>query len=172
MSNFTSLIARGVVAAVHAAGRMQRLQLRLLAGEVKDEVEHLEPYGYTSHALPGAEHLTLFLDGDRSHGVAIVVADRRYRLQALPAGGVALYDNAGSSFVLNADGTVKTTAVTKVTIDCPLVEATGDLKVGGNILADGEVADRGGAKTMADMRDAYNAHQGHNLPGTTPNVSA
>lgn len=172
MSNLSNLITRGLVAAVAAAGRIQRLQLRLLFGEVKDDVEHLEPYGWTSCALPGAEHLTLFLDGDRSHGVAILVADRRYRLRGLPEGGVAIYDNAGSSVVLNADGTMTVTAPVKIIVDSPLVETTGDFKVAGSIVADGDISDHGGAKTMADMRAAHNGHHGHNLPGSTPDVSA
>lgn len=170
MSGFSNLIARGVVAAVRAAGRLQRLQLRLLAGEVKDEVEHLEPYGFTSHALPGAEHVTLFLDGDRSHGVTIVVADRRYRLQSLPAGGVALYDSVGSFIKLNADHTIQTQATTLIHTGNLVV--TGNIAATGDVVAAGTVGDQGGTKTMAGMRSVYNAHVGHNLPGSTPNVSA
>jgi phage baseplate assembly protein V len=71
-----SIGARGRVAAVQAAGAIQRLQVRLLAGEIKDNVEHIEPFGFTSRPLAGAEHVTLFVDGDRSHGVVVVVGDR------------------------------------------------------------------------------------------------
>ena len=46
-----NLLARGSVAAVNGTGKMRTLQLRMLAGEVKDNVEHFEPYGFTSEVL-------------------------------------------------------------------------------------------------------------------------
>ncbi len=69
-----NMVARGKVLAANSLGKLQILQLGLLAGETKDRVEHLEPFGFTAKPLPGAEHVTLFLDGDRSHGVTVVVA--------------------------------------------------------------------------------------------------
>lgn len=86
-----NMLARGVVSAVNAAKKMQSLQVRLLAGEVKDVVEHFEPYGFTAHPHAGAEAFAAFLDGDRSHGIVLVVADRRYRIKGLAAGEVAIY---------------------------------------------------------------------------------
>lgn len=99
-----NMISRGVVGVVDSARKMQTLQLRLLAGERKDGVEHFEPYGFTSSPKPGAEHVTVFLDGDRSHGITIVVADRRYRLQGLEAGEVALHDDQGQKVHLTRNG--------------------------------------------------------------------
>lgn len=139
-----NLIARGAVTAVDASGMQQRVQLRLLAGESKDAVEHFEPYGFTSNPLPGAEHLTLFLDGDRSHGVTVVVNDRRYRLTALPAGGVALYDPSGSYIKLLNDGNI---------------QSAGTWVHDGDFLASGDVGDADGAHTLATMRTTYNAHR-------------
>lgn len=159
-----SMLGRGVVLAVNAARKLQSLQLRLLADESKDAVEHFEPFGFTSHPLPGAEHVTLFLDGDRSHGVTVVVADRRYRLTGLPAGGVAIFDSEGTSVVLSADGVAKVTASARVEIDAPITKVLHDLDVGGNIVAAGNISDQAGAKSMADMRATYNVHD-HPLPG-------
>ena len=152
-----NLLGRGVVSLVNSAGKLQALQLRLLSGEVKDRVEHFEPYGFTSHPLPGAEHLTVFLDGDRSHGITVVVADRRYRLMGLPAGGVALFDSADSSFVLSADGKVKVTASIKVEIESPLTTVSSDLHVAGDVIAQGDVIDNG-SKSAAAMRGVFNDH--------------
>ena len=101
-----NMLARGTVAVANAAGKMQALQLRLLAGEVKENVEHFEPYGFTSRPHGGAEAVTVFLDGDRSHGIAIVVADRRYRLVALESGEVALHDDQAQKVHLTRDGIV------------------------------------------------------------------
>lgn len=130
-----NLLARGTVAAVNASGKMQALQLRLLAGEVKDSMEHFEPFGFTSKPMPGAEALAAFLGGDRSHGVVLVVADRRYRLQTLQDGEVALHDAFGNHAHFKADGTLAVAASTKVAIDSPLVTMTGSLQVAGTITA-------------------------------------
>lgn len=84
------MLSRAIVTAVEAGG-MQVVQVNLLAGETKDGVEHFEPYGFTSHPHPGAEAAVGFLGGDRSHGIALVVADRRYRIASLQPGEVAIF---------------------------------------------------------------------------------
>lgn len=176
----SNMLARGTLAAVNAASKMQGLQLRLLAGEVKDSVEHFEPYGFTSNPKCGAEAVAVFLDGDRSHGIAIVVADRRYRLTGLQTGEVALHDDQGQKVHLTRAGividggglpltiqnapTVTMKAATKVRMETALLEVTGDIK---------DKCDSGG-KTMAGMRTTYNGHT-HNEnnaaggPTNTPN---
>ncbi len=107
----SNMALRASVVLVNSAGKMQALQLKLRNGEAKENVEHFEPYGFTSKAHAGAEAVTLFFNGDRSHGVAVVVADRRYRLQALQSGEVALYDDQGQVIHLKRD---------KVLIETPL----------------------------------------------------
>lgn len=134
-ARISNMLARGSVAAANAHGKLQRLQVRLLAGEVKDEVEHFEPFGFTSNPIPGAEALGVFLDGDRSHGVVVVVADRRYRLQGLQGGEVALHDAFGNYCHFKSDGTLAILASTAVAIDSPLVTISGDLQVAGTVTA-------------------------------------
>lgn len=165
----SNLLARGSVAAVDAARKMQVLQVRLLAGEVKDGVEHFEPYGFTSHPQTGAEALGAFFDGDRSHGVVICVADRRYRLTGLAAGEMAIHDDQGQKVHLTRSGIVVVSpvvtvqAATKVRMETPLLEVTG------------EINDRcnSGGKTMSGMRSTYNGHthsdpQGGSVSTPTP----
>lgn len=41
-------MARGVVSAADGAKKMRAVQVRLLADEVRDDLEHVEPYGFTS----------------------------------------------------------------------------------------------------------------------------
>jgi len=116
-----NMITRGEVRASAASASMQTLQVGLLAGETKDEVEHFEAYGFTSRPKSGAEHVTVFLDGDRSHGITIVVADRRYRLKGLAEGEVALYDDQGQKVHITRDGIVIKTAK-KCRIDAANIE--------------------------------------------------
>lgn len=95
MNSMTKLLARGLVSLVNAGSKLQMLQMRLLADETKDGMEHFEPYGFTANPQPGAEALAVFLGGDRSHGVIVCVADRRFRLVGLQSGEVALYTDEG-----------------------------------------------------------------------------
>jgi phage baseplate assembly protein V len=152
-----NMFSRGIVSASNAGSKMQTLQLRLLAGEQKDNVEHFEPFGFTSRPLPGAEHVSIFFDGDRSHGITLVVADRRYRLTGLQEGEAAFHDAYGNHAHFKKDGTLDVVATLQVQITSPLITASGDLHVAGNIVAQGDITDHG-SKTMAGMRSTYNGH--------------
>ena len=176
----SNMIARGTVTLVDATTKMQSLQLRLLAGESKDKVEHFEPYGFTSQPNPGAECLALFLDGDRSHGVVVCVADRRYRVKGLTTGevilhddqgqsvylmrgGIRLTDKAGSTVQMKGDGSGAMTFAAGLTINANskivgTLEVTQNLTCDQSITAAQDVADQGGGKTMAGMRATYNGH--------------
>lgn len=140
----TRMIARGTVALASAGSMLQTLQMRLTAGEVKDDLEHFEPYGFTSHPKPGAEGVALFLGGDRSHGVVVCVADRRFRLKELQPGEVALYTDEGDTFVFKRGRiveldtmTLKVKAGTAVEFDTPLIKATGRIESAGDQVAAG-----------------------------------
>lgn len=161
----SNMLARGTVAGANATKKMQSLQMRLLAGEVKDDIEHFEPYGHTSNPNPGAEGIAVFFDGDRSHGVVVVVADRRYRLQGLKTGEVALHDDQGQKVHLTRNGIVIDGANLPITIQntphvtmtTPQVSMSGNLDVAGSIVAQGDISDYG-TKSMAGMRSTYNTH--------------
>lgn len=176
----SNMVARGTVSLVNAASKMQSLQLRLLAGESKDDVEHFEPYGLTSHPRPGAECVALFLDGDRSHGIVVCVADRRYRVKGLESGevilhddqgqsvylmrsGIRLTDKAGSTVVMQGDGSGMMSFAAGLTIHANskiigTLEVTQDVTCDATITAAQDVGDQGGAKTMAGMRSVFDAH--------------
>lgn len=149
-SAIRNLLSRGVIKLVNSAAKCQLVQIEMLGGELKDDVEHLEPYGFTSCPHAGAEHVAVFPDGDKSHGVVLIVADRRYRLKGLAAGEVALYTDEGDRIVLRRGRrievktlTLEVEAKTKARFDTPLLECTG------------EIRDKTG--TMQTMRDQYNS---------------
>ena len=139
-----NILARGLVALGNSASKLQSLQLRLLADEVKDSVEHLEPYGFTACPKEGAEALAGFIGGDRSHAVVIVVADRRFRLQGLKPGEVALYTDEGD-FIHFKRGriidietvTLNIKATESVNFDTPLISTTGRIESAGDQIAAG-----------------------------------
>lgn len=153
----SNVAARCVIAAVATKDKCQMLGIELMAGDPKENIEHLEPYGFTSVPKSGAEGLAIFPDGDRSHGVVIVAADRRYRLKGLKGGEVALYSDEGDYVALHrgrvidvVTQTLNISASTAVNIDTPLLTCTGDVKSQKNI------SDKTGS--MDSMRGTYNNH--------------
>jgi len=103
------MAARGIIASISDAPKQQRSQVSLLAGEVRDNVERFQEYGFTSVPFPGAEGVFLSLNGSRDQGVMICIADRRYRLTGLRPGEAALHDDQGQKVHLTRDGIVVST---------------------------------------------------------------
>ncbi len=170
------LLGRGVVESVDDTPMMRTIQAEFLPGDVREGLEHFEPYGFTSRVKEGAEAIGAFFNGDRSHGVVLVTADRRFRLH-VEEGEVAVFDDKGQKVVLKRDGilvetpknltatvggnavaTVKGTTTLKsgaVTIDAPSVHITGTLSVDGHISGSGGMAVSGGSG--ADVTGAITA---------------
>lgn len=111
------------------AKKMRAVQVRLLADEIRDDLEHVEPYGFSSEPHPEAEAFTLFFDGDRSHGIVFTIADRRYRLKPLKTGEVAIFDDLGQKVHLTREGLeVYTPGWLHATVD-----KDAEITVGGNV---------------------------------------
>ncbi|MDU9415225.1 phage baseplate assembly protein V [Pseudomonas sp. zfem005] len=137
-------LARGTLALVNASRKLQSLQMRLMADEVKDGLEHFEAYGFTSNPQPGAEGLVAFINGDRSHGVVVCLADRRFRLQGLESGEVALYTDEGDRLhfkrgrVIEVETmTLRVTASEAVEFTTPVIRTTGRIESTGDQVAGG-----------------------------------
>jgi phage baseplate assembly protein V len=180
-------IGRATLSRVDDGAGLQRNQVTLLAGETRDNVERVQPFGFTSVPLPGAECLVVCVGGNRDHPVIMGVDDRRYRPTGLDAGDVCIYSpQSGHRITLKADRTIEIEgdilvlkADTKIRLEAPLVEMTGGIATAAPATAlnvttpalnvTGEVQDRSasGGMTMKGMRDDYNAHN-HGGPGPTP----
>ncbi len=136
---------------------------------------------------------TFFIDGDRSHGIVLVAADRRYRMTGFEEGEIAIHDDQGQSVHLTREGivvkggglpikitdtpTVTVEAATSVKLDTPLVHCTQNLTVDGLLttlnfvmLPGGTAAwGTGGAGSMSfnNMTVTYTggsiSHNGHRI---------
>ncbi|WP_312993400.1 phage baseplate assembly protein V [Achromobacter animicus] len=159
-----NVVVRGVVAVVDAGRKLQAIQVRLTAGEVKGNVEHFEPYGWTSHPHPGAEAVVAFLGGDRSHGVVLCATDRRYRLVELEAGEVAIYSDEGDSVVLKRGRVVEvTTEVFRLNAKrCELNAPEGIVLNAGVVSASGSI------KAELDIVAGETSVQGHRHKDVQP----
>ncbi len=165
---FANFLTKGILSLINSATGRQTAQVAMLADE-DASLPYVETYGFTSCPNSGAETVSMFYDGDKSHGIVIKIDDRRYRLKGLKAGEVAIYDDADQSIVLTKSGividgggkpiTVKNTP--QMTFDTPLATFTG------NIVANGEIADQGGKKSMSGMRSTFNAHTHDETQTTT-----
>lgn len=176
------LVTRGVVTLIDPNQLMQMLQVELLKDEVLDNVEHFEGYGLTAHAPDDSEVLAASLNGQRSHTIAIAVANRNFRLKGLAKGEVALYTDEGDVIHFKRGNEIyintanKLTAIaanqidvtspavniiasTKVTMTTPECEITGKLTVGQTIDAAGQINGTAGVST-GGIQLGTHAHPG------------
>jgi phage baseplate assembly protein V len=149
------MVGRAVLAACSDEGQRQRVQFSALKGEVKDSVERVQEYGFTSHPLPGASVIFVSIGGNRDHPVAISVDDPRHRLSGLQSGEVAIYTDEGDSIILKRGNIVEINtrillvkASDKARFETPQMECTGEII--DRVDEDGQ--------SMRDMRDVYNIH--------------
>jgi phage baseplate assembly protein V len=179
-------VSRGTLGGVDDAGGLQRSQVTMLAGEVRDNVERVQPFGFSSVPLPGADCLVICVGGNRDHPVIVNVDDRRHRPAGLEAGEVCIYSpQAGHRVTLKADRSVEVEGLRivikgeeKIRLEAPIVELTGGITTAGGgplavtasaLAVSGDVQDRSGSggMTMQGMREDYNAHH-HGGPGPVP----
>lgn len=159
--------ARGVVTLSNSAKKMRELQAEFLAGEVRSELEHVEPYGFTSEPKTdgNAEAFAMFFDGNRSNGIIFCVADRRYRLTNMKQGEVAIYDDQGQKVYFTRDnllietpkdlvatvgGSTSLSSAGDVDITAPKTKIHGQLIVEGLIKGSGGLAISGGSGASVD----------------------
>lgn len=168
-----NMIGRAVVQIVTNSTKFQEVQVSMQAAEVRN-VERFQQYGFSGVPLAGAEALVGFLSGLRDHGIAIAVDDRRYRPTTDGPGDVRVYNQFGDYVLLKNDGTIEVVAgavvdvtapevivhaSTKVTLETPLVEMTGNLTVDGNVTCDG-VVQGNTVRTAAGIQLGTHIHSG------------
>ena len=148
-----SVVRRGVVVATQAL-KMQGVSVQFQVDHDAAEVEHFEPYGFTSRVSADgkAEAITLNVSGT-DQTLCIMVSDRRYRLTSLDSGDVALYDDRDQSVVLGSSGIT--------------VNAVGDCEVNatGNVTVDGAKVLLGGATGVA-LEKVLTGSAGLEVPAT------
>jgi phage baseplate assembly protein V len=122
-----NLAARGAVSLIDDTRKIQRVQAKILAGELRDLLQRVQPYGFSSVPLVGAYPVALlFPFGDRSQGFAFV-DDVRHRPTGGAPGDVELYDNRGNRVRLR-NGVVEIVAAANLTIS---VAGTGAVTITG-----------------------------------------
>ena len=146
------LLGRAILEVVKNTELAQKIQVTALNGEVISDMERFQEYGFETFPLEGAEVAAIFLNGNRDHGIAICVHDRRYRPTDLSEGEVANYtdedDEAGGHRIWFKRGQI-------IEIDCKdvTVNATGKVNINAATGADidGGAGNLGGVITEKCM---------------------
>lgn len=99
-----SSVVEGVIKRFTGAGR---------GGEVIEDREAMEHYGFTSRPLPGAEAVVI---REGNHFLMIASDDRRYRV-TLAAGELALYDDQGQKAHFKRGGEIHVVCTNRLTAD-------------------------------------------------------
>ena len=100
---------RGIVDSV-TEGLIKLFSSSGRTGEVYDDREYFQHYGFTSRPLKGAE---IIIINEGNHYLGIASCDRRYRL-AVEAGEVALYTDEGDKIHLKRDKTIEVVSGNKL----------------------------------------------------------
>ena len=85
------LLGRALLTAIKNTEGTQKIQVTALNNEVITDMERFQEYGFETYPFADAEVLALFLNGNREHGIAACVHDRRYRPKDLIEGEVCVY---------------------------------------------------------------------------------
>lgn len=175
-----AIISRGFITAVAATGQRIRLKAGLREGEVADDVELFEPFGFTGVPLPDRDGLLTFaVGGNANHRIAINAGGRYHRPTDLEPGEACVYNQHGDRVTIRNDRGIYVDAAERVvvntkaaeihaseriTLDSPLVHCTHALQVDGNINGRAMVNDQYG--TIQAVRITYNDHN-HTHDGET-----
>jgi phage baseplate assembly protein V len=106
-ARISNTIVRGVVQLADDDLKQQLLQLGALAGQTIADAENFQPYGLSAIPLAGAEHVTIFPNGDQSHPITIAVSDRRHRPTGGSPGEVTLHCHTGAVVIMKTNGDIE-----------------------------------------------------------------
>ena len=160
-------VGRGRVKTVVDDGNVQFVQVVLGQLETRDKTPRLAEYGFASSPPVDSDAIVLFVAGDRSNGVVVATGHQASRLKNLARGEAAIYDDQGRWIWIKRDSieieagekpinitnatVVTIEATTKVRLETPKLEVTGEITAGGNIT---DVV-----RSMAADRAKYNVHK-------------
>lgn len=156
VNRLKSTLARGIIHLVQDEGGRQFCQVTVLSGEVKNRVERIQSFGFSSVPPSGTAAIIAFMGADRGKPVIIGDNDPAARFNGQAPGESAQYDAFDQHIVMRQDGSIEIQtggnliikSAEKIRMETALLEVTG------------EIIDRAqsGGQSMADMRAVFNTH--------------
>ena len=178
-----STLIRATVTGAKPETKLRELQTSFNKNSVQSDLEHLEPYGFTSEPFVDGQTdaLNLYFDEERNHGVVLTVADRRYRITNMQQGEVAIYDDKGRHIYLKRDGievdgvsspiTIKTSgkviinAAGNCEITAPTVTINGNMVINGKVTTSSTISASGNISSQGDVSGGGISLRGHTHTG-------
>lgn len=155
------VIGRGEQSGAEYRGRLRRLQVRYRKGADPLHAQHVEPFGFTGFAPNGSSVVTAAIGGNRSMSLVLFAFNEEYKLE-INEGEAALYNQWGDFVCITKDRTIHAAAANKVFADTPLLECTGDCKIGGKLDVAGKI------KSDDDVIADTVSLKTHKTTGVTP----
>lgn len=84
------------------------VQIKMATGATNDKIKRVHNYGFNSRPLTQSKAYTLFIGGDVSRGIAVLIEDQRHEMELQP-GEVAMLDDKGNLIHFTAAGIQITT---------------------------------------------------------------
>lgn len=155
---------RGRLRGIDLASRIQRIDGEGLSGENLPGMELMQHFGFTSAPPADSQIVIIPLGGRTSASVVVATEHGAFRFKLDNKGETAIYNQWGDFVHLRKDRTIHVEAALKVELVTPLLTVTGKIHAGGdittdeNVIAEGDISDQGGTKSMAGMRGIFNGH--------------
>lgn len=111
------LLGRALLEAIDDSKKMQLLKVSILKDELKDKVERIQNYGFTSVPLPGGEVLVGCIGGSKDQMIVIAADNSSIRKKDLSSGDSCVYRDGGDYILLSSDS-IKIYSSKKIILDC------------------------------------------------------
>ena len=146
------MIVRSLITSTTGEDGEIRLEVNMLAGETRDDIENIQQYGVSSRPKPGAQSLIICIGGSRDHSVSIATKGMSENMVIeLKEDEVALHTDEGDKIHLKNGNIIELktkifniTATDSVNIDTPQITSTG------------EISDSVG--NLSSLRNNFNKH--------------
>lgn len=157
-----TMFSRGLVESSDDTTAMQLLKISMLDDELKEEVEHLHPYGLSFNCpTDGSEVVVGCVGGDRDSALAVVVGNSKYRIKELKSGEVCLYSQHGQTILLKEDGSIELTPKDgKDFVVNSKTKFKKDIDVTGKITASSDIASTSGDVKAGSITMKLHVHDG------------
>jgi phage baseplate assembly protein V len=167
------LVSRGRLQFVDDSASVQKVQVRVIADVLQDNVPRLAEYGFQSSPPPDSDAVLLYLAGNPSDGVVIATGNQQFRLRSLKSGEVAISDNQGRKVYLSDAGIRIEGASSPIQINTSstlTINASGGATLNGNLAVVGNTTFTGQVSANGHRIDETHKHTGGTISGLTGTV--
>jgi phage baseplate assembly protein V len=140
------LLVKALVSVVDDTNDIQLVKFTSLADDTEDGIERLQNYGMSSVPPKGGEMMVGYLNGNRDHGVVLVIDSGVYRPRGLNDGEAVFYSLHGQTVLLDENGDCVFNSGTQTSVQYEALQAAyEELQGRWNVFANSYTPGQGGA---------------------------